>query len=177
MIDSATGPQPIEPGTALNKLPYNQDAFFKELGLVQDVIKRMAANSFDVKKWALGSITFTLAFAFGKDGHLPSGFVCFLLEAVLAMFWYLDGFFLQQEQFYRRLYTWLIENRPQGDASHLMALNPQARFSKEKMGDKGVPWVLEQMFSKTLFPFYGVPMLAVAIFSLYIAALHFGMFN
>ena len=39
----------------------DKDIIHKELDLIQDVIKRMAANSFQVKTWTMGIVTAVLA--------------------------------------------------------------------------------------------------------------------
>jgi hypothetical protein len=40
----------------------DKDIIHKELDLIQDVIKRMAFNSFEVKKWLIGILTAIVVF-------------------------------------------------------------------------------------------------------------------
>ena len=65
----------------------------KHLELIQDVIKRMAANSFLLKGWAVTLVAVLLAFG-TKD--VKASFVLIALIPALV-FWGLDGFFLRQE--------------------------------------------------------------------------------
>ena len=95
----------------------DKDIIHKELDLIQDVIKRMAANSFQVKTWTMGIVTAVLAFkneevfSAGKTpSHAGIAITLVLLLPILC-FWILDGFFLKTEKIYRNLYQWVITNR------------------------------------------------------------------
>lgn len=112
----------------------------KEIDLIQNVITRMASNSFFIKGWAISIVT--AVFIFGKDDKL-------ILVALFPtmLFWYLDAFFLRQERLFRKLYQWVIENRSQTDKL-LYSLDTE-RFSKEVDSQIGVA------MSNTLLTFYG----------------------
>ena len=70
------------------------------LQFIQEVIKRMAGNSFLIKGWSvtLVSALFVLS---SKDKLM---FFAFLTYIPIFVFWLLDGYFLWQERLFRRLY-------------------------------------------------------------------------
>ena len=72
----------------------------RHLELIQGVINRMADNSFHLKGWSvvLVSALFALAASDANDDFVYLAF----LPAIA--FWVLDGYFLQQERMYRKLY-------------------------------------------------------------------------
>jgi hypothetical protein len=73
----------------------------KHLEILQQVITRMATNSFLVKGWSVTLLSAIFAIAASKDGLHQIVWVGFL---PLVMFWMLDGFFLRQERLYRKLW-------------------------------------------------------------------------
>jgi len=135
-----------------------KEEIHKELDLIQDVIKRMASNSFEVKKWLIGILTAIIVF---KHEELLGGnneMVLVLLLPVLS-FWYLDAFFLSTERLYREIYQWVVTHRSKTD-NYLYDLNsmkrsydnvPEENFVKDKNN------IWRVAFSKTLLPFYLVP--------------------
>ena len=149
----------------------DKDIIHKELDLIQDIVKRMADNSFKIKAWLIG-LLFAIV-AFEKDAifieandNIPAA-VTYGLNALLLLpilcFWYLDGFFLHTERLYRNLYKWVVANRPD-NKNYLYDLNTFKREDVRKDGaitnlaDEGVMSVI---FSKTLIPFYIIPLLFV----------------
>lgn len=70
------------------------------LEFIQRVIERMVRNSFMTKGWTVILVSALFALASGNSR------VEFALLAFLPaiMFWFLDGFFLQQEWLFRALY-------------------------------------------------------------------------
>jgi len=120
------------------------------LEMIQDVINRMASNSFLLKGW---SITIVSAlFAMGvKDMNLS--FVCIAFLPAL-FFWILDGYFLWQERLFRKLYD-EVRLRDEDDIDFSMKTNFQ-----EDIGDND-SW-RNAVFSKTLKIFY-IPVLIVIL--------------
>ena len=138
-----------------------KDIIHKEIDLIQDVIKRMANNSFLAKGWMitlLGVIT-----ALCKDNLLDktgdnnetSVYIYILMCLPIIMFWYLDAYFLLQERFYRHLYNWAVAERIKGNFENLYGLTPQIQF-KDK---KNVKSVWQVMISETLLVFYSLPLI------------------
>jgi hypothetical protein len=83
----------------------------KELDLIQEVISRMANNSFLIKGWAMTLMSALIAF--GKESILASNNGVFYLVAmagILVPFWWLDAFYLRQERLFRKVYQRAIED-------------------------------------------------------------------
>ena len=108
----------------------------KEIDLIQDMIKRMADNSFKIKAWTIGILGAMVTLSEKKllatcCCNKPEALLlsCALLLPLLC-FWYLDAFFLSTEKLYREVYKWVIKNRPQ-TSEYLFDLNTFTR----KAGD------------------------------------------
>jgi hypothetical protein len=112
----------------------------KEIDIIQDIIKRMAFDSFMIKGWAITLVVVTLL-------HKGAGWQAVLAFLPLVVFWFLDAYFLQQERMYRKLYNWVVRNRLES-SDHLFDMNAY-RFRKDVQSIPGV------MFSITLGWFYG----------------------
>ena len=125
----------------MKDLTKNEKLLIDEIKIIQDVIKRMADNSFKIKGWTVTLIVITLIFK-GKSNanHL-------LAFLPLISFWILDTYYLRMERIYRALYAWVIKNRPTSN-EYLFDLNPK-RFEGEVDG------YLKTMFSISLRMFYG----------------------
>lgn len=147
----------------------SESAFHKELDLIQDVIKRMAQNSFQVKAWLIGILSALVVLESksifaqaGSDKIFAIKMNLFLLLPILC-FWYLDAFFLSTEKLYRELYKWVVKHRPV-TADYLYDLNTFTRKiddgEEENLNlPKNNVWCM--MVSKTLLPFYLVPLFFV----------------
>jgi len=124
----------------LSELSKNEKILIEEVKVIQDVIKRMAVNSFSVKTWMITLIVATLLFK-GSNNHI---FIAFI---PLFSFWFLDSYYLQQERLFRKVHNWIVEYRPNNN-DNLFNMNPM-RFKDE------VQSVLRIMFSISTLPFYG----------------------
>jgi hypothetical protein len=122
----------------------------KEISLIQEIIKRLASNSFFIKGWSLtiNAIVFTLLKERVFEINITLFFIIFVCPIIL--FWYLDGYYLRQERLYRKLYTWVVNKRIEGNNEYPYNLNAN-RFSKD------VKNVFLTMFSQTLIIFYSIP--------------------
>ena len=131
-----------------NKNIITESEKHKELDLIQGCISRMANNSFLLKGWLITLVAVVLAF-------IPENIDMLLISSILIMiifcFWYLDAFYLRTEKMYVALYNWVIVEREKNNRHKLYDLNPR-RFKGEVKG------TFKVMFSKTLIPFYVVPM-------------------
>lgn len=130
----------------------DNDLFKKEIDLIQDVIKRMASNSFLIKGWMVTLVLSSVAL--NKDGANTTRL--FLALIPLTMFWILDGYFLRQERLFRKLYNWVILERPK--SKQLMFDTNVGRFIND------VPGLVATMFSQTLFVFYGITFIMISIY-------------
>ncbi len=72
----------------------------EHLKMIEDIIKRMASNSFYLKGWSVSLISAILVFV-KLDAN-----ICFIWIALLPTitFWYLDAYYLQLERKYKKLY-------------------------------------------------------------------------
>ena len=75
------------------------------------------------------------------------------------IFWYLDGFFLRTEKVYRKIYDWVLEERPQNNRELMYQLNP-GKFNGKI---ENVESIWKVMWSKTLRWFYLIPLVIVII--------------
>ena len=73
----------------------------KHLELIQAVVARMAANSFQVKSWSVAVVSALLALSLSKD---DASFATLSLFPLLV-FWGLDGYYLCLEQGFRSAYN------------------------------------------------------------------------
>lgn len=133
--------------------------FVEELKIIQDIIKRMAFNSFLIKGWSITLVVATLLL----KGNKYQVLIAFI---PLLVFWFLDAYFLWQERMYRELYKWVVENRLKTD-EYLFDMNAY-RF-KDKVQSK-----FRIMFSITLRWFYGSIAILVIIYALILLTIRGG---
>ena len=117
-----------------------KEFMIKEIEIIQDIIKRMAYNSFMIKGWTITLVAVVLLLK-------GSAYQVLIAYIPLLVFWYLDAYFLWQERLYRRLYNWVVQHRLESD-EHLFDMNAY-RFKEEEQP------IFRIMFSKTLGWFYG----------------------
>ena len=117
-----------------------KEFMLKEIEIIQDIIKRMAFNSFMIKGWTITLVAVVLLLKGSK-------YQVFIAYIPLLVFWFLDAYFLWQERLYRHLYNWVVNNRLKTD-EYLFDMNAY-RFR-----DKEQP-IWRIMFSITLGWFYG----------------------
>lgn len=125
----------------------NQESLHKELDLIQSVISRMAANSFEIKKWSLSIVAIVLAL--GKDDlqdqkHFLT--LAIVIGITVFAFWFLDAYFLRLERMYRKLYEYVIVN-PSEPSRTRYNLNVGTYATQ-------VASHFKVMFSISLIPFY-----------------------
>jgi len=130
-----------------------KEFMLKEIEIIQDIIKRMAFNSFVIKGWTITLVAVTLLLR-GSEYQVLIAFIPILV------FWFLDAYFLWQERLYRRLYNWVIKNRTNTD-QYLFDMNAY-RFKNEEQSR------LKIMFSITLGWFYGSVFILTLIYATYI---------
>ena len=128
----------------------------KEIDLIQSCITRMAQNSFMIKGWFVSIYAVILALLPEKVNMF---LLCIALVAVNLIFWYLDGFFLRTEKVYRKIYDWVLEERPQNNKELMYQLNP-GKFNGKI---ENVESIWKVMWSKTLRWFYLIPLVIVII--------------
>ena len=109
----------------------------------------MAGNSFHLKGWSVVLVSALFALA-ASDANADFVFLAFLPAVA---FWILDGYFLQQERMYRKLYD---AERQKSD--------PKSDFTMDTRPYKqNVSSWLATCFSITLRIFYGMIVIAILI--------------
>lgn len=127
-----------------------REYMLKEIDIIQDIIRRMAFNSFMIKGLAITLVVVTLLLK-GTEYQVWIAFI------PLLVFWFLDAYFLWQERMYRKLYEWVINNRLKTD-EYLFDMNAY-RFEDEVQSRFRI------MFSITLGWFYGSIAILIVIYS------------
>ncbi len=130
-----------------------KEYMLKEIDIIQEIIKRMAFNSFMIKGWAITLVVVALLLK-GPEYQIWIAFI------PLLVFWFLDAYFLWQERLYRRLYDWVVNNRLKTD-EYLFDMNAY-RF-RDKV--QSIPRI---MFSITLGWFYSSIAILIIIYSIFL---------
>lgn len=137
------------------------EILYKEIELIQSCINRMSKNSFSCKGWNLTLIAGI--FALVAEG-INKRYIYIVILCIDLCFWWMDSFFLMQEQRYRDKYEWVIQKRVEGNNDYLYDLNPyndNMKINNKKRNQ------LKTACSKTLLPLYGgIAMLIVVSFFL-----------
>lgn len=147
-----------------NKLPAKEvlkDYMFKEIDIIQDIIKRMASNSFLIKGWAITLIVVTLLL----KGNNYQSLIAFI---PLIAFWILDTFFVKKEREYRMLYKWVIKNRLKTDDFLMDMDTKRLKKDKDYEDEYKVAHMLVVAFSITLIAFYGAVLLMLFAYVYYL---------
>ena len=132
----------------------------KHLEMIQEVITRMARNSFMLKGWSMTIITALLALAASSK---QSQFV-FIAYIPALVFWSLDGFFLSQERYFRRLYDKVrhqIVDPKTAEEIEIFSMNAP------KYAKPGDGW-LPVSFSRTLMLFHGMVAFSITMVMVFI---------
>ena len=122
------------------------DNKLKHLELIQHVINRLANSSFYLKGWTVIFVAAVLGFATKDSQPLYIG-VAFIPT---LSFWSLDGYYLNQERLFRRLYD-AVRVMDNGEIDFAMSTT-----SFQQRGD----W-WKSVFSSTLGVFYGAILFVV----------------
>lgn len=125
----------------VNKLEY--------LKLIQNIITRMANNSFLLKGWTISLVSGILGILIVKR----VGIIFYsLLFIPLIVFWFLDSYYLRQERLYRGLYDKIrVLDDDKLDQTNY-SMKPSQRGEQEY--DTFRYSYLRVLFSKTEFGFY-----------------------
>lgn len=134
----------------------SENSFLKYLEIIQEVIKRMAGNSFLIKGW---TITVSLAgFGLFVSNGDESAFLM-LVAFANFIFWLLDAYYLKKERVFIKLYEKAASSKNGQDIKNF-SLNTSEY-------NDGVASILSTMFS---FP-TGIVYLAILLMT---AFLYFG---
>jgi hypothetical protein len=123
----------------------------EEVKVIQDIIKRMAGNSFSVKTWTITLVLVVLVFRVKEAGNTNILIAYF----PLFCFWFLDAYYLRQERLFRKVHDWITKYRLDND-DNVFNVNPM-RFSKN------VQHIVRIMVSISILPFYGAIFLVLSL--------------
>ena len=153
-----------------------ETAIHKELDLIQEVIKRMANNAFQVKTWMITGLSAVAALkgellfqSSSENSYNWAGLgLSIAMLVIIVGFWYLDAFFLRTEKLYRKLYQWVVENRSKTN-DYLYDLNTFKRSLGENTRDLNAETesVTAVMFSKTVLIFFLIPIVPTTLLLIY----------
>ena len=113
----------------------------KHLEMIQGAINRFSTNSFLLKGWSVTLFSALLAFSTHNRSLNLVYFACI----PTTILWGLDGFFLWQEQLFRKMYD-LVRVLPEDKINFSMD-------ESQITGENRPKW-LKAIFSKTLIPFH-----------------------
>ena len=116
------------------------EAKLKHLEFIQNIINRMARNSFLLKGWTITIVGALLAFSLKE----MNGFQSLISLVALTSFWLLDAYYLYQEKLFVKLY-----NRVRQQSVEKIDFSLETDSFKNK-----VDW-LRCSISSTLRLFYG----------------------
>jgi len=83
----------------------DNENFREYLNLIQNIINRLAQNSFRVKEWYPVIFSAVILISFTYSDSLSKILIYSMLSIILLAFWYLDSYYLRQERLFRSLYN------------------------------------------------------------------------
>jgi len=136
----------------------NSWSYQKKIDLIQNIITRLASNSFKIKGWTISLIVATFLIQSEK-------YYSFLALIPVIGFWILDTYYLKQERLYRAFYSYVIQEEvKQKTISLELNLNKYTiEIEKWRKQAKGF---IKVLFSKTIGVFYGLLSFLVTLYSI-----------
>lgn len=123
------------------------------LKMIEEVIKRMASNSFLVKGWSITLVSALVALSI-TNKRIE---IAYLAIVPAFIFWGLDAYWLRQERLFRALYN-LVRSAPQGSLKEDMFSMATKSFSG------GVPRLFpNSLFNHGIWILHGVIVAAAVI--------------
>lgn len=121
---------------------FDNEAILKHLEFIQNIVTRMARNSFLLKGW---SVTLVAAI-FALTVNNPSVYLVIIAIFPALAFWGLDAYYLRQERLFRQLYRKVSEDPDDVSA-----------FSMDTSGyERDVQGWFGTALSKSVLPFHGI---------------------
>lgn len=125
------------------------DAALKHLEFIQNIVTRMAGNSFLLKGW---SVTLVAAI-FVLTVRNPSAYLVVIAVFPALAFWGLDAYYLRQERLFRQLYRKVSEEPDNVSA-----------FSMDTSSyERNVQGWFNTALSKSVLPFHGAVVATVVL--------------
>lgn len=124
----------------------------KPLEFIQNIINRMANNSFILKGWSVTLVAGIIGFSLTN-----SVTVAYLAFLPALIFWGLDAYYLRQERLYRELYNHAISNPKKLKSFSL---------NTDSLKNEVDSWFYT-LFSKTVFCLHGTLITVIAIMAIF----------
>ena len=125
----------------------------KHLDLIQNVITRMAHNSFLLKGWAVTLVGAMFALS-SKD---IGGGITVIAMLLVVMFWMLDAYYLSKEHLFRLLYDEVRVKEPDDIDFSMTPTQTNSSYTD----------LVVKLTSPTQMSFYGVLVLIIVLFNYY----------
>lgn len=125
-----------------------EDAWLKHLEFIQNVVTRMARNSFFLKGWSVTLVSATFALSLS----IPSIWIVLVALLPALAFSVLDAYYLRQERLFRKLYD-DVRQRPREIDAFSMNTSPY---------NESVDGVSRILLTVSVLPFHG-PIVAVIL--------------
>lgn len=87
-------------------MSYTKEDKLKHLEFIQNIITRMASNSFILKGWSITLTSAIIGFALTSSNSK----LIYLAFVPTIVFWGLDAYYLRQEKLFRELYNAVTKN-------------------------------------------------------------------
>lgn len=128
-----------------SKLECESAAVQNYLNILQSVITRMAGNSASCKSWCITLISAIIVVLLNNNN---GGYV-YIALLPLAVFFYLDCFYLSNEKGFRDRYNHFIKKLHEGNATNpdLFVIEPIKKITSCD--------IFSKIESKSIWPFYG----------------------
>lgn len=120
----------------------------EELKMIQDIIKRMADNSFKLKQWCVTVVVITMTFQVNINN-------CFIPLIPLFTFGILDAYYLTLERNFREIYNKKVENFHKETLNDIFTFNINRHFN--------ITDLCVAIRSKSIWLFYGCILIIVLI--------------
>lgn len=126
------------------------DEKIAHLNMLQNIISRMANNSFLVKGWSITLVAAVAALS-ARDSDLNFLYIAFF---PVVLFWPIDAYYLSLERCYRELYDSVANDTFSG-----------GKFSLRVKNNEGCLSFLKSFFSLAIAPFYLVIVIMIVWFA------------
>ena len=132
----------------------------KHLEFIQAVITRLGNNGFLAKGWAISLIAALIALASNNGTYIWA--LVFLGCFCVALFAYIDSYYLQQERCFRALYNDAIAQNSENEIS-LFSMDIREYLNNNQNKSYEYCQLLSCLYSKTIIRLYGSLIVVVLI--------------
>lgn len=143
-------------------LSHDSPAVHSYLGILQDVIGRMANNSAGAKTWCVALLSAILVIVVDKQAP----YLAWIALTPVLLFGFLDAYYLALERRFRTTYNEFIRKLHDGEASidDLFVVSPSSG-SHVDVGE-----IVEALQSVSVWPFYCVQLGLLMVIGLWLAS-------